>query len=580
MNLDKANMIPAQTPNRQEALGPLISRRLKELRQVAVTLKKSRLSPLEICRTVIEGRALDLKTRAFFAGLPEDEKHYWISSLYALLMPAARRRKLAAYFTPPHLAQYAIDVLVSTGIQPGKDRILDPASGGAAFLVPLAARIAGQARRRGGNAGSILRTIESTLAGVEIERDLAKLSKALLADLLRIEIRAAGRRPTISIKQADTLTLSPPENLYGAIIGNPPYGRIFRPSKAILEHFAPVITDGYVNLYALFLEQAVRMVKPGGIICLIIPMSFVGGPYFGAFRKRVLETSHVLSLDPIDKRGDLFLDVLYDVCVLVLRKKSIATRSVVPTSTLLMIDEPNRLLGNLDIPEQPTTRMWALPDGAQKEALFRTGLATLRDYGYVAKTGYFVWNREQHRYRVGKKSRPTEVPLFWAHNIRPGTLCKPYDGQPDSARIGFVKINPDSTAIVHSDAIIVQRTSNKRQDRRLIAAVVRKSTVPGNRGFVGENHTIIIIPDPSKEQKISIAKLCRLLNTAAVDVRFRRMSGSVSVSTKALNQLPLPAATHVCAAFGSGSKDEHAAEVAYAESLRTVARKSANAASR
>ncbi|MFY9528166.1 MAG: hypothetical protein WBC04_24295 [Candidatus Acidiferrales bacterium] len=85
MNFDKANMIPAQTMNRQEALDPLISRRLSELRQVTVTLKKKRLSPLEICRTVIEGHALDLKTRAFFAGLPEDEKHYWISSLYALL---------------------------------------------------------------------------------------------------------------------------------------------------------------------------------------------------------------------------------------------------------------------------------------------------------------------------------------------------------------------------------------------------------------------------------------------------------------------------------------------------------------
>lgn len=100
MHFDKVNMIPVQTMNRQEALDPVISRRLGQLRQVAVALKKSRTSPLEICRTVIEGSPLDLRTRAFFAGLPEDEKHYWISSLYALLMPTARRRWLAAYFTP------------------------------------------------------------------------------------------------------------------------------------------------------------------------------------------------------------------------------------------------------------------------------------------------------------------------------------------------------------------------------------------------------------------------------------------------------------------------------------------------
>ena len=578
MHFDKANMIAAQPMKRQEALDPLIGRRLNELRQVAVTLKKSRMSPLEICRTVIEGRALDLKTRAFFAGLPADEKHYWISSLYALLMPAARRRRLAAYFTPPHLAQYAIDVLTAAGIQPGKDRILDPASGGAAFLVPLAARIAGRAKQRGCSAESTLRAIESTLAGVEIERDLASLSKILLADLLRKEICSASRKPRIAIKQADTLKQPPPDILYDAAIGNPPYGRVFRPSKTILKDFAPVITDGYVNLYVLFLEQTLRLVKPGGVVCLIIPMSFVGGPYFAALRKRILETSHVLSLDPIDKRSDVFLDVLYDVCVLTLRKKGIPARAAVPTCSLLMIGQPDRLLGNLDLPEQPTGRMWALPDDKQKVGLFRSGLETLPDYGYVAKTGYFVWNREQHRYRVGKKPRPNEVPLFWAHNIKPGTLCRPYDGEPDSHRIGFVKIKPDSTAIVRSDAIIVQRTSNKRQSRRLNAAVVRKLKVPGDRGFVGENHTIIIIPDPAREQKIPLTMLCRLLNTAAVDSRFRRMSGSVSVSTKALNQLPLPTATHVRAAFGSGGEDEHAVEVAYAESLKNVPRKSLAAA--
>src|SRR2546429_350918 len=106
-------MILAQKTNPQELLEPAIGRRLSELRQVAATLKKTRQSPLQVCRTVINGHALDLKTRAFFAGLPEDEKHYWISSLYALLMPTARRRRLAAYFTPPHLAQYAIGVLTA-----------------------------------------------------------------------------------------------------------------------------------------------------------------------------------------------------------------------------------------------------------------------------------------------------------------------------------------------------------------------------------------------------------------------------------------------------------------------------------
>lgn len=557
--------MPALQAPEPETPERALNRRLRDLREIADALRGPGMTPLQACLTVINNRVLDLRTRSFFSGLPGDERHYWVASLYALLMPKALRRKLSAYFTPPHLAHYAVEALVAAGVQPGRDRILDPASGGAAFLVPLAARIADHARRRAAPAETILQAIESSLAGVEIETALAKLSKALLCDLLRNEIAAAGRKPNIAIQRADTLTLSPPDILYDAAIGNPPYGRIFRPSKTTLKHFSSVISDGHVNLYALFLEQTIRWVKPGGVICLIVPMSFVGGPYFAALRKRILETSNVLQLDPIDKRSDVFLDVLYDVCVLVLRKKSTRARVAIPQSSLLMMGEPNRFLGTPDIPDRTTDHIWALPDENRKGKLFQIGLQTIADYGYAAKTGYFVWNREQHRYRTGNKPRPTEVPLFWAHNVRAKGVCEPFDGKDN--RIGFVKIDRQSDAIISSDAIILQRTSNRRQPRRLIAAIVRQARVPGRRGFVTENHTIVIGPDPTKKQTVTLSTLRRLLNTAAVDARFRRMSGSVSVSTKALRMLPLPAAVHVSAAFKCGVRDDAAADVAYAKSV-------------
>ncbi len=566
MNAGKTHIMPALLAIKSEAPEQALSRRLRDLRQIAAAFRRSRVKPLQACQAILHNRRLDQQTKSFFSGLPADEKHYWIANLYALLMPLARRRRLAAYFTPPHLAHYAIETLVEAGIEPGRDRILDPSSGGAAFLVPLAARIARKMRQRGTRAETILRTIESSISGVEIEPDLAKLSKALLCDLLHGEISAAGRKPDIFIQNADTLKLPSPENLFDAVIGNPPYGRVFRPTKATLKDFSAVIADGHVNLYALFLEQAIRWVRPGGFICLIIPMSFIGGPYFASLRRRILETSQVLSLDPIDKRSDVFLDVLYDVCVLALRKKTPSARYAAPTSSLLMVGEPHRPLGMPDIPDQVTNRMWALPDKTGKQGLFQAGLQTLADYGYIARTGYFVWNREQDRYRTGWKPRPTEVPLFWAHNIKANGSCEPLDDH-QSGRIGFVRIIPKNSAVIHSDAILLQRTSNRRQPRRLIAATIRQAKVPGKRGFITENHTIVIFPDDTKKQAIPMKMLCRLLNTAAVDARFRRMSGSVSVSTKALRELPLPSMGSVKAAFKTGIDDEHAAERAYAESV-------------
>src|SRR5262249_7686793 len=97
--------------------------------------------------------------------------------------------------------------------------------------------------------------------------------------------------------------------------------------------------------------------------------------------------------------------------------------------------------------------------------------------------------------------------------------------------------------------------------------------VSAQRGFVSENHTILIVPDPAKRQRISLKTLCRLLNTATVDARFRRISGTVSVSTKALRLLPLPAAQEVRAAFAAGEDDNEAAEMAYARSVSDGDRK-------
>jgi adenine-specific DNA-methyltransferase len=560
-------------PKFEPDMAPTLNRRLLDLRHIASKLKRSRMTPLQVCEAIIEKRLVDRKTRTFFSGLPDDERHYWIASLYALLMPKARRRRLAAYFTPPHLARYAIDALIEAGIKVGQHRILDPASGGAAFLVPLAAQVAARGRQRGARAKTILQSINDTLHGVEIDAGLAKLSQALLSDLLDAEIETAGIQLDGLVERANTLELDRPEPLYDAVIGNPPYGRILRPSNSMQNRYRPVISDGYVNLYALFVEQALNWVRPGGIVCLIIPMSFVGGPYFASLRKRILQKASVLRLDLIDKRSDVFLDVLYDLCVIVLRRSSGPPQPTAAKTSLLLIDEPHRDLGNLELPSRPNTHVWALPGGDSDGLLFQPGLVTLGDYGYLAKTGYFVWNREQHRYRVGRKPRSTEVPLFWAHNVRANGRCKPQDG--DTRNIGFAKIPKSSSAIVHTDAIILQRTSNRRQKHRLIAATVRQSEVIGGRGFVSENHTILLVRDPTKPQKLPLRMMCRLLNTVAVDARFRRMSGSVSVSTKALRDLPLPAAADVRRFLNKRKRsDDEAAVAAYAASAaRSLAQK-------
>jgi adenine-specific DNA-methyltransferase len=393
-----------------------------------------------------------------------------------------------------------------------------------------------------------------------------------LQDILKPELLRTRQRLNVSIKQRDTLSLRP-KSVFDAVIVNPPYGRVFGPDEKLLNEFSEVITDGHVNRYALFARQAMRWAKPGGIVCLIIPMSFLGGPYFSEFRKYLLTEGAVMSLDPIEQRSELFMDVLCDVCVLTVRKHGHKKQIAPPTSSLLKFHDPPLLLGNLDVPPTASGRAWALPDASHNEKFFNAAFESLEDYGYFVKTGYFVWNREQKRYRIGHSPRSNEVPLYWAHNVRANAACKPLVGDmnDDESRIGFAAIGKECPAIVRTDAIIVQRTSNSRQKRRLIAAIIRQKMVPGGKGFVSENHTLLILPRPDVEQKVSLRTLCRLLNSEAVDSRFRRISGTVSVSVGALRVLPLPCPAHVNATFKACPDDDCAARSAYALTTKKAA---------
>lgn len=537
---------------------------LTRLRRLARKKTSRRLSALSACNAIVNGNHPSPEIRAFFDGLPSDDKHYWIATYYALLMPQKKRRKLAAYFTPPQLAKYAIDKLRGLGVHPGTSKILDPSSGGAAFLVPLAGAIALDARKEQLEPRATLEKIRETIAGIEIDKSLVKLSELLLSDLLAGEISKTRRKLRISITNGDTLETVQPTPTYDAVIGNPPYGRVFRPTKAVLSQYASVISDGYVNKYALFVQRAIAWARPGGVICLIIPMSFLGGPYFAALRKHILEQAVVISLDPIEQRNDLFMDVLCDVCVLTLRRRGTPQIAAAPTSSLIRTHHPALPMGTLDIPASPSDRMWALPDVAGKADFFDGECSFLDDYGYAVKAGYFVWNREQDRYRVGQVPRKNEVPLYWAHNIKANGVVEPLVAEPTfKAPIGFVTLEKDSPVAITSDAILLQRTSNRRQNRRLIAGMVYQRGVVGGCGFVSENHTILVIPKADVQQTVPLKTLCRLLNSAAVDSRYRRISGTVSVSVKALRSLPLPPASSVVEAFGAIQCNDDAAEVAY-----------------
>jgi adenine-specific DNA-methyltransferase len=77
-------------------------------------------------------------------------------------------------------------------------------------------------------------------------------------------------------------------------------------------------------------------------------------------------------------------------------------------------------------------------------------------------------------------------------------------------------------------------------------------------GFVTENHTIVL----TAKNRRQLALAVKLLNTSAVDQRYRRVSGTAAVSVTLLRQLDLPLPAAFLAALREANGDAEAAALA------------------
>lgn len=107
-------------------------------------------------------------------------------------------------------------------------------------------------------------------------------------------------------------------------------------------------------------------------------------------------------------------------------------------------------------------------------------------------------------------------------------------------RSRYVKMDVASRSTLKGPTILLQRTTNKNQDRRIVASIVDETVVARWGAYISENHTIVIEPIVGCRQAISLKEMCSLLNSRYFDDRFRRVSGTVSVGTRLLETVPLP----------------------------------------
>lgn len=498
-----------------------------------------------VCKPVVR------KFAGWLATQPFNEAAYWLASAYAILVGEDTRTERALFFTPPALSERVIDHLIAQGASLSDHHWHDPACGGAAFLVPIARRMSKELSEQGMTSARQLRRISANLSGNDLDPLLLELSHAFIEMALYPLIQDSGIRPKLKLYEGDGLTSTGLGNTKPDVLAlNPPYRKLKALEAERYRWVHEDIIEKQPNIYGLFINRSLQIVRTGGLIGLLTPTSFLSGQSFSKLRTKLLAQARTLQVDMLSDRSAMFIDVQQETAITILRRcKPRKVQS--DTAQVNVLDSKGHFSSIGKYPLPNSGRPWPIPrttTDARWLRLAETNAVRFDEYGYKAKIGHLVAYRDERpRFSTlpsdrgcGAKSNPRRVvPLVWATDISSNGLFEhsrltKYDRV---ERFVEVKGLGDSGVIV-KPSVVMQRLTSSDQRSRLIAAAVPKRFLDIYGGFVCENHVIVL--EPVRDDAMSPELVAELLNTSCVDSVFRCISGSSNVSVFELNELLLP----------------------------------------
>tara|TARA_R110002124_G_scaffold48225_6_gene142650 strand:+ start:20811 stop:22376 length:1566 start_codon:yes stop_codon:yes gene_type:complete len=499
------------------------------------------------------------------------EATYWLASAYAQLVGHMHRKQLAMFFTPPSLTKRLLDDLEADGVDFTVNSFCDPACGGAAFLTPIAMRMQDMLRAKGASPKQILRHVQKHLYGTDKDNILCRLSRHFLLMVLHEEVITSGFIPKFQIACADSLLqMSHLEGKLDVVVCNPPFRKMKSEEvKMYIDGYSKIV-EAQPNLYALFMALCVNLLAPQGRCALVTPTSFLSGQYFSKLRTYLISHTKLLSIGMVSDRLGVFIDVEQETALTLMQRQE-GGNTVDGVARVCVVSRDGKYVnvGKCSLPNSGSA--WPIPRSESDTELLRRATKskfTIVDYGYKARIGAFVWNRDQRptylsAKNVAKAKAISAIPLLWSSDIASDGRLR-FDGSPKlNKEPCFVDLGSKShQSIVRHPSVILQRVTSNDQSRRLIAATVPDEILETYGGFVGENHTVILeqtVPEPA----LAPAQLSLLLGLSIIDRCFRCISGATNVSIFELKQLPLPNPDKLKKLLSEGRDFEEAAQSAF-----------------
>lgn len=264
----------------------------------------------------------------------------------------AYRKAHGIYYTPTYIVDYIVrntlgELLKDKKIDPEKIRILDPACGSGSFLIK-AFDVLNEHHRKKTLVDSFMRSskiLTENIFGVDLD------PKAVEITQLNLLLKTAEKRHRLpmlqkNIKCGNSLIDDPAvagdkafrwedefkeimkDGGFDVVIGNPPYVDIKQLNPKIVKYFFEdyCTVENRMNIYSVFVEKALNLLKEGGYFGFIIPNSILYNESYQKIRKLLLDN---VTLKKIVRLPDnVFQDVKVETIILIYQKKKEMTKKL------------------------------------------------------------------------------------------------------------------------------------------------------------------------------------------------------------------------------------------------------------
>lgn len=310
-------------------------------------------------------------------------------------------KKSGQYMTPNRIVEMILDAVGFIGEKTVISSIMEPSFGEGVFLIEIIRRIMEECRRTNKSLNYVANILNNNIYG--IEKDLL-LYSGTIERLNGVLAEYGIPKNLVSWKNLSCSDAIEKHEEYKGkfdyVVGNPPFIRIHNIEKDSRNFFKRFeFAEGTSDLYVVFYEIGMKMLKPIGKLAYITPNSFMKNNSQKMFRKYLIENRYLIAIYDF-KSSKIFDKVDAYVCICVIDCDVKRKNHYITYREYDMYERTIENVFNYDSFEKESSSPWImssadnvafLTENKRKEikikdiAVVQNGVTTNKDSVYILK---------------------------------------------------------------------------------------------------------------------------------------------------------------------------------------------------